>query len=53
MNIVNDRRRQLRRSAGHAEGAAFGRRQLDELISLAERGIGELIGEQRRALGLA
>src|SRR5919198_1075309 len=37
---------------GTAEGAAFGRRQLDELISLAERGIRDLIAEQRRALGI-
>ena len=35
---------------GTAEGEPFARAQLDELIGLAERGIAELIGMQRRAL---
>ena len=38
---------------GTAEGETFGRRQLDELVGLAERGIRELIGHQRRSLELA
>jgi ribonuclease PH len=38
---------------GTAEGAAFGRGELDQLISLAEQGIRELIGHQKKALGLA
>jgi ribonuclease PH len=37
---------------GTAEGETFGRRELDALIGLAERGIRELIGQQKRALEL-
>ena len=37
---------------GTAEGEAFGRAELDQLLALAERGIRELIGHQRSALGL-
>ncbi|MBA3773670.1 MAG: ribonuclease PH [Ramlibacter sp.] len=35
---------------GTAEGAAFTRAEMDELLRLAEKGIGELVGLQRRAL---
>jgi ribonuclease PH len=52
MNIVMTGAGNFVEVQGTAEGAAFGRRQLDELISLAERGIRELIAHQRRALGL-
>ena len=52
MNVVMTGAGNFVEVQGTAEGAAFGRRQLDELISLAERGIGELIAQQRRALGL-
>jgi ribonuclease PH len=38
---------------GTAEGATFSRRELDSLLGLAERGIAQLVREQRRALGLA
>jgi ribonuclease PH len=37
---------------GTAEGAPFTRAQMDALVSLAERGIRELIAIQRSALGL-
>ncbi|HEX4927104.1 MAG TPA: ribonuclease PH [Burkholderiales bacterium] len=37
---------------GTAEGETFGRRELDALVGLAERGIRELIGYQKRALEL-
>jgi ribonuclease PH len=53
MNIVMTGAGNFVEVQGTAEGAAFGRRQLDELITLAERGIRELIGEQRRVLGLS
>ena len=53
MNIVMTGAGNFVEVQGTAEGAAFGRRQLDELITLAERGIRELIGEQRSALGLS
>ena len=35
---------------GTAEGAAFTRAQMDALLGLAERGIADLVGAQRRAL---
>ena len=38
---------------GTAEGQTFARAELDELLALAQSGIGELIAHQRRALGLA
>lgn len=37
---------------GTAEGAAFTRKEMDELLRLAEKGIAELVGLQQRALGL-
>ncbi|MDH5540536.1 MAG: ribonuclease PH [Rhizobacter sp.] len=36
---------------GTAEGAAFTRVQMDQLLGLAGKGIAELVGAQRRALG--
>ena len=36
---------------GTAEGETFTRNELDALLGLAQRGIGELIAQQRRALG--
>ena len=36
---------------GTAEGQPFSRPQLDALLGLAQRGIGELVAHQRRALG--
>ncbi|HYG55785.1 MAG TPA: ribonuclease PH [Burkholderiales bacterium] len=38
---------------GTAEGAPFGRLELDRLLALAERGIAQLIAQQKKALGLA
>jgi ribonuclease PH len=35
---------------GTAEGAAFTRKEMDELLRLAEKGIGELVGMQQQAL---
>ena len=52
MNIVMTGAGNFVEVQGTAEGAAFGRRQLDELIALGERGIRELIAQQRRALGV-
>jgi ribonuclease PH len=37
---------------GTAEGAAFSRAEMNALLGLAEKGIGELLAEQRRVLGL-
>jgi ribonuclease PH len=38
---------------GTAEGAAFTRAEMDELLRLAEKGIGELVGLQQQALARA
>ncbi|HEY5324374.1 MAG TPA: ribonuclease PH [Caldimonas sp.] len=38
---------------GTAEGATFSRLEMDALLALAAKGIGELVGAQRRALGIA
>ena len=53
MNVVMTGAGNFVEVQGTAEGETFGRRELDELIGLAERGIRELIGHQRKALGLA
>ena len=37
---------------GTAEGAAFSRGEMDELLGLADKGIRELVAAQRKALGL-
>ena len=37
---------------GTAEGAAFSRKELDQLLTLADNGIRELVGMQKRSLGL-
>ncbi|HET7671130.1 MAG TPA: ribonuclease PH [Burkholderiales bacterium] len=52
MNVVMTGAGNFVEVQGTAEGETFGRRQLDELIGLAERGIRELIGHQRKALGV-
>lgn len=35
---------------GTAEGVAFTRAEMDQLLALAEKGIGELVALQRQAL---
>jgi len=52
MNVVMTGAGHFVEVQGTAEGAAFGRAELDQLITLAERGIRELIGHQKKALGL-
>ena len=37
---------------GTAEGAPFSREEMDRLVMLAEKGIRELIAEQKRVLGI-
>jgi ribonuclease PH len=37
---------------GTAEGATFSRAEMDALLNLAQRGIAQLVSEQRRALGV-
>ena len=50
MNVVMTGSGHFVEVQGTAEGAAFSRAELDGLLALAERGIGELVAAQRRAL---
>jgi len=52
MNVVMTGAGNFVEVQGTAEGATFGRAELDQLIGLAERGIRELIAQQKKALGL-
>jgi ribonuclease PH len=52
MNVVMTGAGNFVEVQGTAEGEAFGRAELDQLLALAERGIRELIGHQRSVLGL-
>jgi ribonuclease PH len=53
MNVVMTGNGNFVEIQGTAEGEPFARRELDQLVRLAERGIAELIAHQRRALELA
>ena len=52
MNVVMTGSGNFVEIQGTAEGETFGRRELDQLVGLAERGIRELIAHQKRALEL-
>ena len=52
MNVVMTGRGKFVEVQGTAEGETFSRKELDDLLKLAERGIAELIDHQRRALGV-
>ena len=52
MNVVMTGAGHFVEVQGTAEGAAFTRREMDALLSLAEKGIGELMALQRECLGL-
>ncbi|HEX9398121.1 MAG TPA: ribonuclease PH [Burkholderiales bacterium] len=53
MNVVMTGAGSFVEVQGTAEGATFGRAELDALLELARRGIAELVAHQRRALGVA
>jgi ribonuclease PH len=53
MNVVMTGAGRFVEVQGTAEGEAFSRRELDALLELASRGIAELIGAQKKALGTA
>ena len=53
MNVVMTGAGHFVEVQGTAEGAAFTRHEMDVLLALAEKGIGELVALQRQALGLA
>jgi len=50
MNVVMTESGRFVEVQGTAEGLAFSRGELDELLALAEKGIGELVGLQRALL---
>ena len=52
MNVVMTGAGRFVEVQGTAEGEAFSRDELDRLLDLAARGIGELIAHQRKSLGL-
>jgi ribonuclease PH len=52
MNVVMTGRGGYVEVQGTAEGAAFTRAQMDALLSLAERGIAQLVAAQKAALGV-
>jgi len=52
MNVVMTAGGGLVEVQGTAEGAPFTRPQMDTMVALADKGIGELIGLQKAALGL-
>lgn len=52
MNVVMTDRAEYVEIQGTAESTPFDRRRLESLLELAERGIGQLMVAQRRALGL-
>jgi len=51
MNVVGTGSGQLVEVQGTAEGMVFSRRELDELLDLAQVGIAALVKEQWAALG--
>jgi ribonuclease PH len=52
MNVVMTGAGRFVEVQGTAEGAPFARAEMDALVALAERGIGELIARQKAVLGL-
>ena len=53
MNVVMTGAGHFVEVQGTAEGVAFTRREMDSLLALAEKGIGELVALQRSSLGLS
>jgi ribonuclease PH len=53
MNVVMTGSGRFVEVQGTAEGAPFARADMDALLALAARGIGELVAHQRRALGIS
>ena len=52
MNVVMTGAGQFVEVQGTAEGETFTRREMDALLGLAQQGIAQLVGEQRKALGI-
>jgi ribonuclease PH len=51
MNVVMTGAGHFVEVQGTAEGVAFTRKEMDSLLALAEKGIGELIVAQKKSLG--
>ncbi|MGY0399253.1 MAG: ribonuclease PH, partial [Ostreibacterium sp.] len=52
MNVIMNEHHQFIEIQGTAENKNFSREQLNDMLELAEKGIGEIMNVQRRALGL-
>jgi len=52
MNVVMNDRGEFAEVQGTGEGRTFSRKELDNLLELAAKGIGELIARQKEALGV-
>ena len=52
MNVVMNDRGEFAEVQGTGEGRTFSRKELDSLLELAAKGIGELISKQKEALGV-
>ena len=52
MNVVMTSSGKFVEIQGTAEGEPFTRTEMDAMLALATRGIGELVAAQRRALGI-
>jgi len=52
MNVVMNDRGEFAELQGTAEGKTFSREELNQLLNLAEKGIGELIAKQKEVLGV-
>ena len=52
MNVVMTEAGEFVEIQGTAEGGAFSRQTLNDMLGMAEKGIAELIGMQKRVLGL-
>ncbi len=53
MNVIMNEHRKFVEIQGTAEDKDFSREQLNDMLTLAEKGIDEILIEQRRVLGLA
>ena len=52
MNVVMTEAGEFVEIQGTAEGGAFSRQTLNDMLGMAEKGISELIGMQKKVLGL-
>ncbi len=53
MNVIMNEHHKFVEIQGTAEDKDFSREQLNDMLALAEKGIAEILVEQRRVLGLS